>query len=98
MESAKSRHSALFEAYFGVSAKEAESWSTHEFEDIEVSQLLQKHSLLITNGVAQEFLEPFKAFKHAMRELVRLAGKKVDQGSQQAKTRQAQARLSQARY
>jgi transcriptional accessory protein Tex/SPT6 len=61
MESADSRHSTLFEAYFGVSAREAESWSTHEFEDIEVSQLLQKHSLLITNGVAQEFLEPFKS-------------------------------------
>jgi hypothetical protein len=44
----------------------SESWSTHEFEDIEVRQLLQKHSLLITNGVARDFLERFKAFKRAM--------------------------------
>jgi len=78
MEAAESRHSNLFEAYFGISAEEAESWSKHEFEDIEVHQLFQKHSLLITNGVARDSLEPFKAFKRAMRELVRLADKKMD--------------------
>jgi myosin heavy subunit len=78
MEAAEPRHSNLFEAYFGISAEEAESWSTHEFEDIEVRQVFQKHSLLITNGVARHSLEPFKAFKRAMRELVRLADKKMD--------------------
>ena len=50
----------------------------HGFEDIEVHQVFQKHSLLITNGVARDSLEPFKAFKRAMRELVRLADKKMD--------------------
>jgi hypothetical protein len=78
MGAAESRHSNLFEAYFGISAEEAESWSMHEFEDIDVHQLFQKHSLLITNGVARDSLEPFKAFKRAMRELVRLADKKMD--------------------
>ena len=74
----ESRHSNLFQAYFGVSAEEAKSWSMHEFEDIEVRQVFQKHSLLITNGVARDSLEPFKAFKRAMRELVRLADEKMD--------------------
>jgi hypothetical protein len=75
---AESRHSNLFEAYFGISAKEAESWSMHEFEDIETHQLFQKHSLLITNGVARDSLEAFKAFERAMGGLVRLADKEMD--------------------
>ena len=80
MGAAEPRHSNLFEAYFGISVEEAESWSMHKrgFEDIEVHQLFQKHSLLITNGVARDSLEPFKAFKRAMRELVRLEDKKMD--------------------
>ena len=78
MGAAEPRHSNLFEAYFGISVKEAESWSMPEFEDIKVHQIFQKHSLLITNGVARDSLEPFKAFKRAMRELVRLADEKMD--------------------
>jgi hypothetical protein len=84
MEIAESRHSNLFEAYFGISAEEAKSWSMHKFEDIEIHQVFQKHSLLITNGVARDSLEPFKAFKRAMRELVRLADKKMDIGNARA--------------
>jgi hypothetical protein len=56
---AESRHSNLFEAYFGISAEEAESWSRHEFDDIDLHKLFQKHSLLATNGVARDFLQPF---------------------------------------
>jgi tetratricopeptide (TPR) repeat protein len=78
MEAAESRHSNLFEVYFGISAEEAKSWSIHEFEDINLHQLFQKHSLLVTNGVARDSLKPFKAFKRAMRELVRLADQKMD--------------------
>jgi hypothetical protein len=78
MKAAESRHLDLFEAYFGISAKEAKSWSTHSLEDVELDQLFQKHSLLVTTGVARRSLEPFKAFKRAMRELGRLAGQKMD--------------------
>jgi hypothetical protein len=58
--------------------QEAESWSMHEFEDTEVHQLFQKHSLLITNGIARDSLEAFKAFERAMKGLVRLADKEMD--------------------
>jgi hypothetical protein len=38
MEVAEPQHLNLFGVYSGISAEEAESWSMHEFEDIEVHQ------------------------------------------------------------
>jgi hypothetical protein len=74
MEAAESRHSNLFEAYF----KRRNPSLCMNSRDTEVHRLFQKHSLLITNGIARDSFEAFKAFERAMKGLVRLADKEMD--------------------